>query len=73
MFAILKWLFGEKEKSNTTTFTNLDIGEEFKILYAKDQLRYVKISDSAYYELPVNNYTSLKWRLVTENITVSRA
>jgi hypothetical protein len=71
--SILNWLFGKKDKSHITAFNNLAIGEEFKMLYAKDQSLYVKISPVSYCDSqPVNEYTSLKWRLVNEDFTVSR-
>ena len=72
--SILDWLFGEKDKSQIAAFNDLAIGEEFKIPYAKDQSLYVKISPVSYCDsVPVNEYTSLKWRLVNGKFTVSRA
>jgi len=73
MFSILKWLFDTKNKSQITEFNDLTVGEEFRMLYAKDQRVYVKISPISYCDsVPINDYTSLKWRLVNEKITVSR-
>jgi len=70
--SIINWLFGEKEKPGIAAFHELAVGEEFKI--PKDNSLYVKISPVSYCEsVPVNEYTSLKWRLVNEDFTVSRA
>ena len=72
--SILNWLFGKKDKLQTAvTFNELAVGEEFKIPYAEYQLPYVKTSPVSYCEsVPINEYTSLKWRLVNENFKVNR-
>lgn len=70
--SILNWLFGKQDESKIAAFNELEVGEEFKI--PADNSLYVKISPVSYCEsVPVNEYTSLKWRLVNEDFTVSRA
>jgi hypothetical protein len=69
--SILNWLFGAKDESNIAAFHELAVGDEFKI--PSDKSLYVKISPVSYCEsVPVNEYTSLKWRLVNEDFQVSR-
>lgn len=68
MFKLFNWLFSKKVRSNAS-FEDLLVGEEFR--RTDSQQSYVKISPIAYCESePVNNHTSLKWRIVNENFPV---
>lgn len=63
---LMGWFFNKPEPQNVT-FEDLKIGDEFE----RDQKLYVKISPISYCESePINSYTSLQWRLVSENFPV---